>query len=154
MTILDILEKIIIPLIAACVGAILAFRYQHNLELNRDKRAIIQNLMIYRNVGAYELDYIKALNAIDIVFSNDKKVRELYHTFLVQTKPPTFNNLQYIETFYQLVHEMAQCSGYKNLTMHDIRDFYSPEALVQHYPNMNVGSNPVPAATMDEKGNN
>ncbi|MBF9253772.1 hypothetical protein I2I11_10745 [Pontibacter sp. 172403-2] len=154
MTILDLLEKIVIPLIAACIGAILAFRYQHNFELNRDKRAIIQNLMIYRNVGAYELDWIKALNAIDIVFSNDQRVRELYHTFLAQTKPPTFNNLQYIETFYQLVHEMAQCSGYKKLTMHDIRDFYSPGALVQHYPNMNVGSEPIPPTTITESEKN
>jgi hypothetical protein len=142
MTLTDAFEKIFIPLIAAAIGAILAFRYQHRLELKRDKRLVIQSLMIYRNVGAYELDWIKALNAVDIVFINDKRVRELYHTFLAQTRPPFFQSRQYVETFYQRVYEMAQCSGYKNLTMHDIRDFYSPEALINPYPNMNVGSEP------------
>jgi hypothetical protein len=142
MTFTDFLEKIAIPLIAAFVGAILAFRYQRTMELKRDKRLVIQTLMIYRNVGANELEWIKALNAIDVVFNKDKKVRELFHTFLAHTRPPLFQNGQWIETFYQLVFEMARCSDYKSLTMHEIRDFYSPEALMQHYPNRNVGSEP------------
>ncbi len=98
--------------------------------------------MMYRNVGAHELDWIKSLNAIDIVYHGDRRVRELFHRFVAQTRPSFFQNRQYVETFYQLVFEMAQCSGYKNLTMHDIRDFYSPEALNLHYPNMNLGSEP------------
>jgi hypothetical protein len=71
----------------------------------------------------------------------------LFHTFLAQTRPPLFKNGQWIETFYQLVHEMVQCSDYKGLTIHDIRDFYAPEALLQHYPNMNVGSEPSPPSS-------
>lgn len=131
----DVIEKIAMPLIAAFIGAVLAFRYQSTIELKRDKRAVIQNLMIYRNVGAQELDWIKALNAIDVVFNKDRKVIELFHTFLAQTRRPLYDNGQWIETFYQLIYEMAKCSDYKNLTMHEIRDFYSPEALDQHYPN-------------------
>lgn len=149
MTFTDVLEKIAMPLLAAFVGAVLAFRYQRTMELKRDKRLVIQTLMIYRNVGANELDWIKALNAIDVVFNKDKKVRELFHTFLAQTRPPLFQNGQWIETFYQLVFEMARCSDYKSLTMHEIRDFYSPEALMQHYPNRNVGSEPSPPSEDD-----
>lgn len=139
---MDFIEKFLIPLISAGIGAILAFRYQHSLELKRDKRAILQNLMMYRNVGANELDWIKALNVVDIVFIEHKKVRELYHTFLTETQPQNFSNGNYIETFYRLVYEMAKQSGYKDLTLHEIRDFYSPNALSIHYPNMNVGSEP------------
>ena len=62
----DLLLKIIIPLcsagIGAIIGATLAYRNQYRIELKRDKRAVIQNLMMYRNVGAHELDWIKALN--------------------------------------------------------------------------------------------
>lgn len=143
-TITFILEKIAIPLIAACFGAILAFRYQKTLELKRDKRIIIQTLMIYRNVGADELDWIKALNAIDIVFSKDKKVRELFHKFISETRPPAYQSFIWIETFYQMLYEMAKCSDYETLSMQDIREFYSPEALKIHYPNRNNQGTPTP----------
>lgn len=144
MSATDVIEKIIIPLIAAFIGAVLAFRYQRTLELRRDKRHIIQSLMVYRNVGARELDWIKALNAIDVVFNNDKGVKALYRTFLAQTAPPLYENGQWIETFYILLHEMAKCSDYKNLSLQDVREFYAPEGLALHYPNMNRGSNPSP----------
>ena len=137
-----IFGKIAVPLLAACFGAILAFRYQKTLELKRDKRIIIQTLMIYRNVGADELDWIKALNAIDIVFNKNKKVRVLFHKFLSETKPPTYQSFAWIETFYQMIYEMSKCSDYKTLEMQDIRDFYSPEALKIHYPNRNIQDKP------------
>lgn len=56
MTFTDVLIKIIVPLLTACIAAILAFRYQRTMELKRDKRLVIQTLMIYRNVGANELE--------------------------------------------------------------------------------------------------
>lgn len=143
-TLIFIFEKIAVPLIAAFTGAILAFRYQRTLELKRDKRIIIQTLMIYRNVGAEELDWIKALNAIDVVFSKDKKVRELFHKFISETKPPTYQSYAWIETFYEMLHEMAKCSDYETLSMQDIREYYSPEALKMHYPNRNIQGNPTP----------
>ena len=153
----DLLLKIIIPLcsagIGAIIGATLAYRNQYRIELKRDKRAVIQNLMMYRNVGAHELDWIKALNVIDIVFHENKKVRELYHSLLAQLRPPLFQNNQWVETFYQLVYEMAQCSDYKNLTIHDIRDYYAPGVLDTHYPSMNVSSEPLaPASNELPKG--
>jgi hypothetical protein len=105
--------------------------------------------MMYRNVGAHELDWVKALNVIDIVFHKDKEVIVLFRTFLAQTRPPFFENRQYVETFYSMVFQMAQCSDYKSLTVADIRDFYSPEALAQHYPNRNVISEPSPPSSTD-----
>ena len=153
MTNIDIIAKIVIPAIVgfggAIVGAILAFRYQYTIELKREKRAVLQNLMMYRNATVHELDWIKSINAIDIVYHGHPKVRELHHTFLAQLRPPLFENSQWIETFYQLVHEMAQCSGYKHLSMHYIRDFYSPIALNMHYPNMNVKIEPEAPSSSD-----
>lgn len=145
---LDILTKIFIPLIAACIGAALAFGYQHTLEKRRDKRHILQVLMMYRNVGANELDWIKALNVIDLVFHKDKKVKELYHKFNNYTKPGMFETMQYVDVFYQLLEAMAQCSGYKSLQGTDIRDYYAPEALLLHYPNKNVAPEPSNAAAV------
>lgn len=150
MTFSIIIYNILVPLIAAAIGALLAFRFQYRIEIKREKRAVLQNLMMYRNAGAHELDWIKSLNAIDIVYHEHKKVRELYHTFIAQTQPSHFGNRQWVETFYQLIHEMGQCSDYKNLSLHDIRDFYAPEALSLHYPNMNVGTKPPPTSTENQ----
>jgi hypothetical protein len=138
MTFTDVLEKVAIPLIAAAIGAVLAFRYQHTLELKRDKRQIIQALMMYRNVGANELDFIKALNAVDIIFHDNKKVRTLLHTYFDQVTEPYFHNYQWRDTFFEMLYEMAQSSGYSNLTKDDIRNYYYPRALDWHYPNTNV----------------
>ena len=138
MTFTDVFDKIIIPLLAAAIGAILAFRYQTHLELKRDKRHIIQALMMFRNVGANELDFIKALNAVDIVFHDNKKVRTLLHTYFDQLIEPYFQNYQWRDTFFEMLYEMAQSSGYKHLTKDDIRNYYSPKALEWHYPNRNV----------------
>jgi len=149
MTSIDVLDKIIIPLISAFIGAALAFKYQINIELKRDKRLVIQNLMMYRNVGAQELEWIKALNVIDIVFHNDKEVTKLFHLFLVQTRPPLFQNNEYVRTYNLMIFEMAKCSDYKNLTMNDIENCYSPEGLVQHYPNMPSVNAPLVSPSTD-----
>jgi hypothetical protein len=94
--------------------------------------------MMYRNVGVEELDWIKALNAIDLVYIKDKKVITLYHKFIAYTHPDMFPTKQYIDVFYDLVYEMGQCSGYSGLTLSYIRECYAPEALNLHYPNMNA----------------
>jgi hypothetical protein len=154
MTASDILFKIVIPLLSAFIGAVVAFQYQHRIELRREKRHVLQVLMMYRNVGAQELDYIKILNAIDVVYHNHSHIRELYHTFVAQTRPPFFDNRQWIETFYQMIFEMSIVCGYTSLTMHDIRDFYAPQALLHHYPNMNVGSEPSAPSSTDVKPSN
>jgi hypothetical protein len=139
MTNIDLVEKVIIPIgaafVGAIVGAILAFKYQNRMELNREKRQILQILMMYRSVGANELNFINALNTVDTVYHDNKVVRELLHTFFEQTMPDLFSTKQHVETFYKMLHEMAIDCGYDNLTLHEIRDSYSPEILDLHYPN-------------------
>lgn len=149
--------SILIPLLTAFIGAVLAFRYQRTIELKRDKRAVIQTLMVYRNVGALELEWVKALNAVDVVFHSDKKVIETYHTLLAQLRPPLFHNGQWVETFYLLIYQMARCSDYGNLSLREIRDYYAPMALDDHYPLSNVSrlpqapnSNDLPAVSGGE----
>ncbi|MGG9972754.1 DUF6680 family protein [Ferruginibacter sp. SUN002] len=150
MTTIDILEKIIVPLIAAGIGAILAFRYQNTLELKREKRQILQVLMMYRNAGANELDWIKALNAVDVVFHDEKNIRALLHTFFSQTEKHIIQNQQYWQTYNQMLLEMARSIGYKDVTLQDIRDFYAPEALKWHYPLKSEQTEPKDAAVTSD----
>lgn len=134
MTAEQIIEKIFIPLFAAFGGAALAFRYQRISELKREKRAILQTLMMNRNVTVDELDFIKYVNAIPLIFMGDKKVIALYHKWIAYTRPPLFEKGLYVDVFYQLLYEMGQCSGYKSLTISDIQENYAPKALDLHYP--------------------
>jgi hypothetical protein len=131
---LTILEKILIPLVATFSGAYLAFRYQRSIELKRDKRAVVQNLMMYRNVAVEEILFINSLNVVDIVFHDNERVRQLYHQFLEMTKAENFSTGKHVVVFYDMLYEMAQRSGYTQITKDDLKTFYSPNALEAHYP--------------------
>ncbi|GAB2809890.1 DUF6680 family protein [Ferruginibacter profundus] len=137
MTTSDFFEKIIIPLAAACIGAvigaIMAFRYQRKMELQRDKRGIMQLIMAYRSVGAVEIDWIKALNMIDIVFHNNKKVKALLRKYMYYTEEIRFNTGEHKAVLTELIYEMGQSSGYNDLTEADIRDAYNPIAISHIY---------------------
>lgn len=137
MTTIEILEKIIIPLIAAFVGAvigaIMAFRYQRKMEIQRDKRGLMQMLMAYRSVGAVEIDWIKALNMIDIVFHDNKEVKELLRSYMYHTDQKRFNNGEHERVLVQLLYKMGQSSGYTDLKESDIRDAYNPIAINHIY---------------------
>lgn len=134
---MDFLEKIGIPLVAAIIGAvigaILAFRYQRKMEIQRDKRGLMQMLMAYRSVGAVEIDWIKALNMVDIVFHDNKKVKSLLRKYFYYTDGERFKTGEHASVLVQLIYEMGQASGYKDLTEADIRDAYTPIAINSIY---------------------
>jgi hypothetical protein len=132
----EIFEKVAIPLFATFSGAFLAFRYQYSIEKNRDKRAIVQNLMMYRNVGADELEWIKAMNAAEIVFHNSERVRHLITDFFDCTDDEArVGRDEHVPIYNEMVYEMAQDCGYTQITISDIKRVYSPIGLAAHYPN-------------------
>ncbi|HWB24817.1 MAG TPA: DUF6680 family protein [Chitinophagaceae bacterium] len=145
MSTTDILYVFVVPFLSACLGAFLTFRYQKNMERRREKRHIFQALMMYRNVGAAELDWIKALNVSDLIFHNHREVRVLLHKYFAYLREPVFSTGQHIDVLYDLLFAMAKASGYKSITLVDIRDTYSPNALDEHYPiRINRSAPPVP----------
>ncbi len=128
--------EILVPLCATFTGAFFAFRYQHSIENNREKRSVVQTLMMYRNVGADELDWIKALNAADLVFHDNEKVRRLLSLFFQYTaEPARMQAKEHVDVYYKMVYEMCQDCGYSQMMEADLRNFYSPKALSKHYPN-------------------
>src|SRR5260221_5899727 len=130
-------EKIFISLIASVIGAIigamLAFWYQRKLEIQRDKRGLMQMLMAYRTVGAVEIDWIKALNMIDIVFHNNKEVKRLFRSYMHHTDTSIYANGHHQTVLVELLVEMWKSCGYTELTEADIRDGYNPIALRHIY---------------------
>jgi hypothetical protein len=130
-------DKIIIPLIAsligAIIGAVMAFRYQRKIEILREKRGLMQMLMAYRSIGAVEVDWIKALNMIDIVFHNSKRVKELLRKYMYYTDISRFHTGEHAKVLVELIYEMGQLCGYTDLKESDIRDSYNPRALNHIY---------------------
>ncbi len=83
--------------------------------------------MAHRHTGASEDEFVKALNLIDIIFHNNKKVKELLHKYLDVTRGDLFTVGERVNVFFELLLEMGKDIGYKNLTRSDVNDFYSPE---------------------------
>jgi hypothetical protein len=136
MSLEGIIEKILIPLGATFAGAFLAFRSQSTIEKNKEKRAILQNLVVYRNVGAEELDWIKSVNAIDLVFHNNERVRQLFSLFYeIVCDEVRYGKSEHVDVYYEMLYEMAKDCGYDQMTVSEIKSkVYSPQALSRHYP--------------------
>ncbi|MEP7377028.1 MAG: DUF6680 family protein [Chitinophagaceae bacterium] len=129
------IERVFIPLFATFIGAFMAFRYQYAIEKRRDKRAVVQQLMMYRNVGADELDWIKHMNVIDIVFHDNEIVRQLFDHYMdwVSTDEK-FHTHNHVRVYYEMLYLMCQDCGYSQITEYDLkRNVYSPNALRDHY---------------------
>ncbi len=125
MTRIDIVEKIIIPLVAAFVGAILAFIYQNRFQKRQDKKWVLATLMAYRHLGVTSEDFVKALNMIDIIFHDNKQVKEKLRKYFNYTSYDVYSGGQRVEAFFELISAMSKEIGY-NLSMSEIKDFYVP----------------------------
>ena len=124
--ILNLIAIIIIPIIAVIVGQWL----QTRSEKRKDKMHIFKTLMTSRVYG-WTQESVHCLNIIDIVFADDKKVRnawkDLYDKYCVQN--PDESQLKKIETAqYKLLETMAVSLGYKDkVTWETIQNPYIPK---------------------------
>lgn len=76
--ILNLIAIFIIPVVAVIVGQHL----QNRAEIRKDKMHIFKVLMTSRIYG-WTQESVHCLNIIDIVFADDKKVRDLFLITLV-----------------------------------------------------------------------
>lgn len=127
---LTLAALIIIPILAVIIAQWL----QNRSEKRKDKMQIFKLLMTYRIYG-WTPDSVNALNIIDIVFSDDKKVRaawkDLYDKYCVTN--PDQHQLEKIKTAqYKLLEAMANSLGYKDkITWETIQNPYMPVGMAQ-----------------------
>ena len=133
MTINDYLTLaalIIIPIVAVVIAQWL----QNRSEKRKDKMQIFKTLMTSRIYG-WTPDSVNALNIIDIVFSDDEKVRaagkDLNDKYRVTN--PDQQHLKKIENAqYKLLEAMANSLGYKDkITWETIQNPYMPVGMAQ-----------------------
>lgn len=133
MTINDYLTLaalIIIPIVAVVIAQWL----QNRSEKRKDKMQIFKTLMTSRIYG-WTPDSVNALNIIDIVYSDDNKVRAAWKDLndKYRVTNPDQQHLKKIENAqYKLLEAMAISLGYKDkITWETIQNPYMPVGMAQ-----------------------
>ena len=127
---ISIIALIVIPIVAVIIGQYL----QTRAKKREDKMRIFTTLMNTR-AFAWTKESVEALNMIDVVFVNDKKVRSAWAKLLdsyystekseqIASKRITLKN--------KLLEEMACCLGYKGkITWETIQNPYIPDIMIK-----------------------
>lgn len=130
LEIINIFAIIVIPIFAVWFGIFL----QDKAEKRKDKIEIFKSLMTAR-IYDWTNDSVNSLNIIDIVFADDKKVRNAWKDLLDKyTVDADKLDQQQIEKIkkakYKLLEEIANSLGYKDkITWETIQNPYCPIGL-------------------------
>lgn len=126
--ILNLIAIIVIPILAVLIAQWL----QTRSEKRKDKMLIFKTLMTARIYG-WTVDSVHALNVIDIVFANDKKVRAAWKDLndKYHVSNPDETQLKKIEQAqYKLLEAISNSLGYKDkITWETIQNPYIPDGL-------------------------
>lgn len=130
--ILNLIAIVVIPIAAVLIGQYL----QNRAEIRKDKMKIFKTLMTSRIYG-WTQESVHCLNIIDIVFADDKKVRnawkDLYDKYCV--KDPDEVQLKKIQNAqYKLLETIAKSLGYKDkVTWETIQNPYIPDGMLKQW---------------------
>ena len=128
MEIISIIAIIVAPIAAVWIGQHL----QNRAKRREDKMVIFGTLMTDRIYGWTEKG-VHALNSIDIVFSDSKKVRNAwkeYRASLFVVNKESFNAKDAKTKQYKLLEAISDELGYKGkITWETIQNPYIPEGL-------------------------
>lgn len=127
MAVLNLIAVLLIPVVAVIVGQYL----QERAQKRKDKMQIFQCLMTRRITGWAALEAVNAINSIDIVFTDNKKIRNQLGIWRSKCKKDVTREEQYREQC-KLLELMANDLGYKDkITWDVIQNPYYPEGLDQ-----------------------
>lgn len=127
--VINIFAVIIAPVVAVVIGQWL----QNQSEKRKDKMIIFRTLMTSR-IYDWTVEGVHALNMIDIVFSDDEKVRsawkDLFDKYHVE-KPTQMQINAIKQSKHKLLETMANSLGYKDkITWETIQNPYIPNGMV------------------------
>lgn len=127
--ILNLLALILIPIIAVIIG-----QHLQNVSAKRKDKMDVFKTMMMNRIG-WSVESTRAMNIIDIVFSDDKNVRqawsEYYHAFCVKD-PDEIQLKQMQQAQDKLLEKMAISLGYKDkITWETIQNPYVPKGMME-----------------------
>lgn len=113
------------PLLAVLV----TLWHQDRAQRRQAKQQLFFTLMAHRRATPPPLEWVNALNLIDVVYGDHPKVVELWHRLYGILCQKEITDWQaWNHTHLELLSEMAKTLGYKGLKQTDIDKFYSPVA--------------------------
>lgn len=119
----QIIAVAIIPFITWWVSV----KYQDRKTKKEAQLRLFLTLMADRKSTPITKDWVDALNTIDVVFQDNKKVRQAWREYLdsLNEKSPHFDNSNSFRL--DLLSEMANALGYHHLKQTEIDRFYTPK---------------------------
>lgn len=122
LTIVQIVSVAVIPIVVWFLGV----RYQDRKTKKDAQLKLFLTLMANRQKNPISQEWVDALNSIDVVFQEDMKVRTAWRDYLdsLNQKSAHFENQNSYKL--DLLSEMAESLGYKQLKQTEIDRFYSP----------------------------
>ena len=128
--VLNIIALIFVPIFAVIIGQ----KLQDRAQKRNDKMQIFKILMTSRIFG-WTNESVQAMNLIDIVFADDKAVREQWKVCFDKmcVENPTETELSKIKTEREkLLETMAKSLGYKKIiTWESIQNPYIPKGMTE-----------------------
>ena len=133
LMIISIVVNCIAIIAAPIISVLIAQGLQNREKKRQDKMDIFKTLMTSRIYG-WTPQSVQALNIIDIVFSDDKKVREQWKKYYDKLciENPTETDLNKIKREQdKLLLELANTLGYKDkVSWETIQSPYIPKGMV------------------------
>lgn len=125
------MENAIIIILSALLSGLIAtgltlFWQYHNGRRN-ERNMIFKTLMAYR-FHVSNIDNIKALNLVEVVFHDVNEVSEAYRNFIIESRKKERNET--FDAYITLLEKIAKSLKYKNINWSVIKNMnYCPDAL-------------------------
>lgn len=123
LVIAQIVAVAIVPLVVWWLG----IRWQKSKAKDDAKRNLFFTLMANRKITPPNKEWVDALNTIDIVFQDNKKVRKAWREYYDSLDERSQYNSDSNSFKLDLLSEMANALGYNDLKQTEIDRFYSPK---------------------------
>lgn len=135
LAIINILAVLLSPIIALCISN----KIQSDKDKRNDKLWILKILMTQR-ATAQDINYVNALNLIDLIFVNSNNVREAYKALHNEysKNEVDFNAEKLNRAKTKLIETIVEDLGYKDkITWDNIQEPYIPKWLVEEIDKKN-----------------
>jgi hypothetical protein len=121
--------EIIAIIVGPVVAVVITLWWQQRKEHRDAKRRLFLTLMAKRRTIPPTIEWVDALNVIDVVFADEPQVVQLWHEYYAGlANPPANQNYQAREhTYLLMLSSMARSLGYRRLEQTDIDKFYTPQ---------------------------
>lgn len=125
------MENTIVMILSALISGLIAtgltLFWQHRYGRRNERNFIFKTLMAYR-FHVSNIENVKALNMVEVVFHDENEVSEAYRNFILESRKKEGNET--FDMYITLLEKIAKSLKYKNIDWSAIKNRnYCPDAL-------------------------